>query len=62
MSDNLSLYQKIVDYYYDNIHWESEMSINDWLTKEYGAFYNRYSKTFSFESEGKKAWFLLRWT
>jgi hypothetical protein len=62
MIDNLALYQKVVDYYYDNVHWESDMSINDWLTKEYGAIYNRYSKTFSFESEGNQAWFLLRWS
>jgi hypothetical protein len=62
MVDNTSLYLKIVDYYYDNIHWESDLSINEWLTKEYGARYNIYSKTFSFESDASKAWFLLRFT
>jgi hypothetical protein len=52
----------IVDYYYDNIHWEEENppSIYGWLKREYNADSSLYSKVIRFNNPAKFSWFLLK--
>ena len=53
----------IVDYYYDNIHWEEENppSIYQWLKRDYDANCSLHSQFITFSDPARHAWFVLRW-
>lgn len=57
-------WSKLVDYYYDNIHWDTEptISIYEWLKRDYNATASLYSKVIKFDNPAHGEWFLLRWT
>lgn len=55
---------KIVDYYYDNVHWETpnikvRSTITQWLRNEYHTSY--VNGQFKFDDDKSAAWFSLRW-
>jgi hypothetical protein len=56
-------WRAIVDYYYDNIHWEEEgpPSIYQWLKRDYDATCSLQSHWITFSDPAKHAWFVLRW-
>lgn len=55
---------KLVDYYYDHIHWDTEptISIYQWLKRDYNATASLHSKVISFDNPAHGEWFLLRWS
>ena len=60
---------KLVDYYYDNVHWDEQTgnyeplkSINIWLNNEYGATVSHTTNSIYFNNDEKMGWFLLRWS
>lgn len=62
-------WEKLVDYYYDNILWDENEgrykpfhSINDWLGKEYDAMAVKELNKIIFNDEEKLSWFILRWS
>jgi hypothetical protein len=56
-------WNRIVEYYYDNIHWATENppSIYQWLKSEYHADASLYSNHLRFHREADRNWFLMRW-
>ena len=62
-------WEKIVDHYYDHIHWGDEpniigASILTWLKEEYGAevaLLPDNPSTIYFDDDERRSWFLLRW-
>lgn len=59
----MEYWEKLVDYYYDNIHWKEEPtpSISQWLERDFGANANYHSKFIHFKDPAKEQWFKLRW-
>lgn len=62
-------WDKLVDYYYDNVHWDDETnryeplgSINTWLQKEYSASVSHATDRIFFNDDKKYTWFVLRWS
>ena len=56
-------WNKIIDYYFDSVHYESEhKNIYDWLEAEYGAVSNTAKSTIEFTDDRKASWFALRWS
>lgn len=56
-------WNKIIDYYYDNVHYESEhKNIYDWLEAEYGAVSETAKPMIEFKDDKKATWFALRWS
>ncbi len=57
-------WDKIVDYYYDNVHYtlEKPPSMFTWLADEYNAQTNRESREIEFLNEKDATWFLMRWS
>jgi hypothetical protein len=54
-------WNKLVDYYYDEIHWQKNTKgIYEWLETEYSAVSNTGSKTLSFTDNKKATWFLMK--
>ena len=61
-------WEKVVDHYYDHIHWGDEpniigASISTWLKEEYGAevLTGHNPSTIYFDDDEHRSWFLLRW-
>ena len=63
-------WEKIVDHYYDHIHWGDEpaglhhQSMSTWLKEEYGAeveLLPHDPSTIHFDDDERRSWFLLRW-
>lgn len=59
----------LVDHYYDNVHWDLEISpypaagsIQLWLKEKYGAVVCNDTANICFDSTDKLSWFLLRWS
>lgn len=54
----------IVDYYFDEVHWDSgkPKGIHKWLESEFGAVTAADSNYLSFNDSSKANWFLLRWS
>jgi len=57
-------WEKVVDYYYDHVHWEhqSPRSINQWIENQYFGKVDMENRCIRFTSEAKKNWFVLRWS
>jgi len=60
------LWTAVVDYYYDNIHWEVDSdqnapTIREWLKRDFQVEYSMYRQQFIFPNQEIKSWFLLRW-
>jgi hypothetical protein len=57
-------WNKLIDYYYDNIHWDTQPSISiyEWLERDYGGETALSAKYIHFKKESDATWFLLRWT
>lgn len=55
---------KIVDYYYDNVHYNSEhpITIKQWVKNTYNATVALDRNYIRFEKESDKTLFLLRWS
>jgi hypothetical protein len=56
----------IVDYYFDNIHWEGEDRSKynkpaDWIKDKFGGQVNLDTRTIDFESSKDCSWFVMRW-
>lgn len=56
-------WEKLVDYYYDNVHWDEDPcpTIFQWLERDFNAHANLYSTHIQFDDESHCSWFLLRW-
>ena len=61
--DKQQYWSKIIDYYYDLVHFESEhKNIYDWLEAEYGAVSDTAKPTIEFKDDKKATWFAIRWS
>jgi hypothetical protein len=59
--DKALYWDKLIDYYYDEIHWEKKsQGIYEWLEIEYNAISNTSSDTIVFFNEKKATWFLMK--
>ena len=64
---NKKLYwQKLVDYYYEHIHFldypdDRIPSIVDWLERDFGASASRYSDKIRFDNPADATMFTLKW-
>jgi hypothetical protein len=56
-------YDKLLDYYYDNVHWDEPgpPSIYEWAKRDYGAEISRYGHFITFDKPGDASFFKLRW-
>ena len=59
-------YDKLVDYFYDNIYWKDsddagKGSLNQWLEQEYGANISMTDRKIYFNSLPMRTWFIMRW-
>lgn len=57
-------WEKVVDYYYDHVHWESgsPKSIKTWVKDQYSGQVDMENRCIKFDDEAKKNWFVLRWS
>jgi len=60
------IWSSVCDYYYDHIHWDtdaknSNISIREWLRRDFQVDYCMPIQQFMFPNEEVKTWFLLRW-
>ena len=57
-------WEKIVDYYYDNIHWAEPgpPSIYQWLKRDFNADCSLHSTCLRFDNPKDVTWFKLRWS
>jgi hypothetical protein len=57
-------YDKLVEYYYDNIHWtEPECpSIYEWAKRDYGADISRFGHYIAFDEPEDATFFTMLWT
>jgi predicted P-loop ATPase len=65
--DKDQYWAKVVDYYYDNIHWsmsniKPETTLRDWLNTEYSAHECIDSHTLIFLDPKKYTYFVLLWS
>jgi hypothetical protein len=62
--DKRDYWHRLVDYYYDHVHWDSEptISIYKWLERDYNAVASLNSQTIYFDDPARLEWFLLRWS
>jgi hypothetical protein len=63
--DKNRFWENLVDYYYDNVHWEKgniqpTTTISSWLVSEYDAHVG--IDTIEFVTPEKYSWFMLRWS
>lgn len=56
-------WDKIIDHYYDHVHWEegSPKSINQWIKEKYSGKVDMDNRFIEFDSDAKRNWFVLRW-
>lgn len=61
--DKQQYWDKLIDHYYDNIHWGEDPpnGIYDWLESEYGII-SSTGKDLTFTDEKKLTFFALRWS
>ena len=54
---------KLVDYYYDNVHWTEPgpPSIYQWLERDFGGETRFGAQNIYFKDPAKCSWFILRW-
>jgi hypothetical protein len=62
-----SYWTKLIDYYYDHIHWDlngapTGVSLREWLRQAYGCRYVHSSHTLEFADEKAAIWFRLTWS
>lgn len=57
------VWDKIIDYYYDNVHHsdDSPKSLNKWIEREYGGRVDMDQRKIYFDTQSKSNWFALRW-
>ena len=59
------VWMDIVDYYFDNIHWnQSTTKYNkpsDWVLDKYGANVDLNSRQIHFDTSEQCSWFVLTW-
>lgn len=55
---------KIVEYYYDNIHWSEDPipSMYEWLERDYQGSTQLGAKYIHFKDDARANWFIMRWT
>lgn len=55
-------WERIVDHYYDNVHWEEDApkNIYDWLQKEYSVTSFTGNNGLEFKDEKKATFFVMR--
>jgi len=63
--DKNRFWENLVDYYYDNVHWEKSniqptTTVSSWLVSEYDAYVG--IDTIEFVTPEKYSWFMLRWS
>lgn len=60
--DKQPYWEKLVDYYYDVVHWEygAPRNIYDWLKQEYTITSDTGSTVLNFENERKLTFFVMR--
>lgn len=60
--DKETYWEKLVDHYYDNVHWEegAPRNIYDWLHQEYTATSDTGSQVIKFEDDKKVTFFVMR--
>lgn len=60
-----TIWMSIVDYYFDNVHWEQSdqhyKKPSDWVLDVYDANVNLETRLIEFKSQSKRNWFVLRW-
>lgn len=63
MIDKVSYWNRLVSYYYDNIHWEETptISIYQWLERDYKANASLGSEFIHFKEPKHEMLFKLRW-
>ena len=59
-------FNKLREYYYDNIHWADNdyvpsNTFGNWLASEYGAVYSFFDQSILFKDEKKFTYFSLVW-
>jgi hypothetical protein len=56
-------YDKLLEYYYDNVHWDEPgpPSIYEWAEREYGATISRYQNWIIFDKPEDATFFTLVW-
>lgn len=56
-------WNKIVDYYYEHVHWDSDPapSLYEWIEKEYQGSTSLGAKYIYFDDEARANWFVMRW-
>lgn len=60
--DKEQFWDRVVDYYYDEVHWEKGYTgIYEWLEAEYGAISDTGSKVLRFKDGPKATWFCLKY-
>ena len=59
----LDYWHDIVDYYYDNIHWNEDPapSIYEWLERDFKAYTSLHSTVITFRDPARYQWFIMRW-
>lgn len=60
-----NFYSKLVDYYYDHVHWVVEPeppSIRQWAKNEFGADIYQYQDLIEFSDPKDASFFLMRWS
>lgn len=63
---NELMWADIVDYYFDNVHWQGEERSKynkptDWLEDKYGAIVKLDDRVIVFNNTADRDWFILRW-
>lgn len=68
MVDKDLYWTKLVDYYYDEIHWNKDPkqlqpfgNVGNWLKKEYNANVMDEMNKITFNDQEKFTWFMLQW-
>lgn len=51
----------LIDYYYDHVHWDQNISIYQWLERDYGAHTHLNSPHICFNEQSRANWFHMRW-
>jgi hypothetical protein len=64
--DKSRFWEKLVDHYYDNVHWKESniqptTTFLSWLVSEYDAYLVSFD-TIKFMTPEKYSWFILRWS
>jgi hypothetical protein len=56
-------YNKLVDYYYEFIHWDEPgpPSIFEWAERDFGAEISRFGSMIHFKNPADASFFKLRW-